>query len=77
MANRYISTSERTTVLARGVLVLSRLNNMSDEEGRRSGALAEWVSWQETYGVQMSTYVIHAQHDLFNSVNGELWEEGS
>jgi hypothetical protein len=62
---RYISVSERTTILAKGVLLYARVQNMSEGDASRSGAADEWLQWQKAYGAQMTNYAKDYQRSMF------------
>lgn len=73
MSNRYVNTSERTTLIAKGILLYARVQNMPAAQVHGSEAQREWNSWREYHGPKMEDFVRKEQFDLFDRVNNHNW----
>lgn len=67
MVDRYVNTSEMTTIVAKGLLLYARRQNMATVVYIGSEAEKEWESWCRTYP-QWKDFVMQEQYSLFNRV---------
>ncbi len=68
MAQRYVSTSEMTTIVAKGILLYARAQNMTAVVYIGSEAEREWKSWCATYP-EWENFIRKEQTALFDKVN--------
>ena len=68
VVKRHVSTSEMTTIVAKGILLYARVQNMSNSDAQHSGAYQEWGQWKTTYP-EWVEFVKKEQFDLFDRIN--------
>lgn len=73
MTNRYVNSSERTTLIAKGILLYARVQNTPAVLIPGSEAEAAWKSWCDYHGPKMEQFVRDAQYKLFDQVNAYDW----
>lgn len=65
MAERFISSSERTTALAKGVDILARMGNLTQQDSELDRIeVLEWHPWVHTWGQKMSNQAQKIQFDM-------------
>lgn len=67
IVRRYVSTSEMTTIVAKGILLYARVQNMG-RDNHNTAWVIEWGQWETTYP-EWVEFVKKEQFDLFDRIN--------